>query len=109
MARLGGRLWWGRTRVGVARVGGDSKVAMMAVAAENGGDRLRQWRTKTVTADNNSGGGQRRQMMTAPKIERWTTEEEGGEQAVNKNRVRQKADKHAPPPLSSTVGDIFNM
>jgi hypothetical protein len=41
----------------VAREGGDSGVAMMAAAAEDGGSGQQwQWWTMTATADNDSGG-----------------------------------------------------
>jgi hypothetical protein len=57
----------------VAREGGDSKMAMMAVAAEGGGGGQGwRWRMTTATADDDSGGGQRRQMMMAHEIKRQT-------------------------------------
>ncbi len=68
-----------------AREGGDSKVAMMAVAVEDvGGGRLwRQWPT-TAMADDDRGGQRRRWMMAARKIKRQTTrgKKESGRQTT---------------------------
>ncbi len=57
-----------------AREGRDSKVAMMAAAAEHcgGGRQWRRWAT-TAMADNDSDRQRRRRMMTACKIKRQTT------------------------------------
>ncbi len=69
----------------VAREGGNSGVALMALAAEvgSGGRRWHWWKT-TAMADDNSGRRQRRQMMTAHKIEWRTTrgKEESGRQTT---------------------------
>ncbi len=90
-----------------ARVGGDSGVAMMAVAVEDSGcrQRWRRWMT-TATADDISGRRQRRQMMRAHEIKRRTMrgKEEGGQQTtmalvqpgrerktkIKKSRLRKK-------------------
>jgi hypothetical protein len=67
------------------RDGGDSRVVMMAAAAEHSGSG-RGWRrwAMTAMADDNSGRSQRWQMTTARKIERQATrrKEEGGRQTT---------------------------
>ncbi len=68
-----------------AREGRNSRVALMAVAVEDGGggQRWQRWATMAM-ADDDSGGGQRRWMMMARKIEWRTTrgKEEGGWQKI---------------------------
>jgi hypothetical protein len=69
----------------VVRDGVDSKVVMMAVAAEHGGGR-QQWRwwVTTAMADDNSGGRQKWQIMTAREVKQRATrrKEEGGRQTT---------------------------